>query len=320
MSKSRTSLLVGALLVFLLARPAGAASPSPHRALVQPRELVGISYGPQPEQVLDVHVPAGIAGPLPIVLFAHAGGWVGGTRAAIPDVITTLVADLHVAVVSIDYRLVSDDGHGGFLNAFPTASYDMDRAVRFVRAHAQQWGLDPERIIVAGASAGGHLAALAGVAPGEFRDPTLPSELTRVSPVVQGVIDYVGPSDLRTFPDAGDWAPGLTAALLDCGPTGAIACDPAQIAAASVSTYLRAGAPPAYLAYGAQDGLVVAATQGAPLAREWAAARGDLDRPVEARGIRYEEQARAGHNFDLTNSDHAAMEQWVSSVFDGRLR
>ena len=320
MSKFRTTLSIGTFLVLVLGAPALAASPLPYRTVVQPRELVGVQYGPEPEQLLDIHVPTGLPGPLPIVLFAHAGGWVGGSRAGIPDVIATLVTDLDVAVVSVDYRLAQDDGHGGFLNAFPTASYDVDRAVRFVRAHAQQWGLDPERIIVAGASAGAQLAALAGVAPGTFRDPALPSELIRVSPMVQGVIDFVGPSDFRTFPDAGDWAPGLTAALLNCGPAGAIACDAAQLTAASVATYLRPGAPPAYLAYGEQDPLVRPETQGAPLAMAWATVRGDLVRPADERGVRYESQARAGHNFDLTNSDHAALEQWVRSVFAGRLR
>jgi hypothetical protein len=52
----------------------------------------------------------------------------------------------------------------------------------------------------------------------------------------------------------------------------------------------------------------------------WATVRGDLVRPADERGVRYESQARAGHNFDLTNSDHAALEQWVRSVFAGRLR
>jgi acetyl esterase/lipase len=174
--------------------------------------------------------------------------------------------------------------------------------------------------IVAGASAGGQLAALAGAAPGTFSDPTLPSELVRVSPVVQGVIDYVGPSDFRTFPDAGGWGPPLMASLLDCGPAGVVACDPAHVTDASVSTYLRPGVPPAYLAYGAQDTLVVAATQGAPLAHAWAVARGELDDLDETRGVRYEEQSDVGHNFDLGNSDYRAMQRWVEEVFSGALQ
>jgi acetyl esterase/lipase len=270
--------------------------------------------------VLDVHVPAGISGPLPIVVFAHAGGWVGGNRGAIPDVIRTLITDVHVAVVSVDYRLVREDAGRGFVNSFPTASHDLDRAIRFVRLNAIGWGLDPGRIIVAGASAGGHLAALAGAAPGIFADPDLPPDLASVSPVVQGVIDYVGPSDFRTFGDAGGWAPDLMAAFLDCAPGSPASCDAARANAASVVPHLTPVAPPAYFAYGEQDALVVAATQGAPLAAAWAAARGEQAGPIEARGVRYEQAAGAEHNLDLGNSDFRAMEAWARAVLAGRLQ
>jgi acetyl esterase/lipase len=81
-------------------------------------------------------------------------------------------------VASIDYRLVTTAPDGSFVNLFPAADEDVDRAVRFVRAHAATWDLDPRRVLLAGASAGGHLAALAAAAPGEFVDPTLPPTST----------------------------------------------------------------------------------------------------------------------------------------------
>jgi acetyl esterase/lipase len=231
-----------------------------------------------------------------------------------------LIPDIGVAVVSIDYRLVRSAPDRSYTNTFPTASYDMDRAIRFVRANAEQWGLDSNRIIVAGASAGGQLAALAGVAPGTYADPNLSPDLTRVSPAVQGVIDYVGPSDFHTFPQAGGWAPGLTAALLGCEPLHPETCDPARVAAASIATHLSPAAPPAYLAYGEQDSLVLAATQGAPLAFAWALQRGDFAQPdVSRRGVWYEDQTNAGHNFDLSNSDYETMELWVRSVLAGTI-
>jgi acetyl esterase/lipase len=302
------------------ATPTASSSPSSEVA-PPPRDAVDVAYGPLPEQVFDVHLPSGVTGPFPVVVFAHAGGWFAGTRSAIPDVIRTLVADDGVAVVSIDYRLVASAPDGRYLNTFPTASYDMDRAVRFVRANAARWDLDPDRIIAAGASAGGQLAAMAGVAPGTYADPSLPRELARVSPVVEGVIDYVGPSDFSTFTQAGGWAPALTAGLLDCEPDHPETCDPARVAEASIATHLSAAAPPAYLAYGEQDSLVVPATQGAPLAQAWASQRGDFARPdPQRRGVWYEQQANADHNFDLLNSDYMAMERWVRSVVAGTLK
>jgi acetyl esterase/lipase len=285
------------------------------------RDVLNVSYGPLPEQVLDVHLPPSGVRPFPVVVFAHAGGWAGGTRTAIPEVIRMLGPDVGVAVLSIDYRLIGSAPDGSYTNTFPTASYDMDRAIRFVRANAARWDLDPNHIIVAGASAGGQLAALAGVAPGTYADPSLSPELTRVTPAVQGVIDYVGPSDFRTFSQAGGWAPALTAGLLGCEPLHPETCDPARVAAASVATHLSASAPPAYLAYGEQDDLVLPATQGSPLATAWARHRGDPSQPdVLLRGVWYEDQTNAGHNFDLSNSDYKSMERWVRLVVSGTLK
>src|SRR6185503_15279098 len=89
------------------------------------RDTLDVSYGPLPEHRLDVHLPAGGEGSYPAVVFAHAGGWIAGTRSAIPDVIRTLVDDVDVAVVSIDYRLVAVGPDGRAVNSFPAASYDM---------------------------------------------------------------------------------------------------------------------------------------------------------------------------------------------------
>lgn len=316
----------GLMSVPALVMVAASASPSIPTSSTLPQDMqhphdtTDVAYGPLPEHRLDVHLPTGVAGPLPVVVFAHAGGWIGGTRSAVPDVIGALVDDVGVAVVSIDYRLVVSGPDGTSVNTFPAASYDMDRAIRFVRANARRWDLDPDRIVVAGASAGGQLAALAGVAPGVFSDPSLPDDLVRVSPVVQGVIDYVGPSDFRTFGQAGGWAPGMTTTLLGCEPAQPDTCDPVRVTAASVAPHLSAAAPPAYLAYGEQDPLVVPATQGAPLADAWASRRGDLARSDPTRrGVWYEQQAKADHNFDLRNSDHLAMERWLRSVVAGTL-
>jgi len=162
---------------------------------------------------------------------------------------------------------------------------------------------------------------MAGAAPGTYTDPALPHDLARVSPVVQGVIDYVGPSDFGTFAQAGGWAPALTTALLDCEPEHPETCDPLRVAAASVITHLGSAAPPAYLAYGEQDSLVLPATQGAPLAEAWASQRGDLAQPDPSlRGVWYEQQANADHTFDRGNSDYLTMERWVRSVVAGRLK
>ena len=284
------------------------------------RDVLDVAYGPLPSQLLDVHLPATGTGPFPVVLYLHGGGWVGGTRSVIPDVIETLEADTGVAVVSVDYRVVTKRADGGNVNTFPTASYDTDRAIRFVRANAARWSLNPDMIIAAGASAGGQLAAMAGVAPGVYHDPTLTDNELAVSPSVQGVIDYVGPSDFTTFYRSGGWAPGLTTALLGCRASQVQNCDPAKMHDASIAPHMTAAAPPAYLAYGHQDTLVPPNTQGDELASVWAHARGDATKStVYTRGVWYEDEANAGHDFNLSNSNYKATELWVKSVVAGAL-
>jgi len=283
----------------------------------------GIPYGPLPVQLLDIHYPTtNRSGPFPVVVYAHTGGWIGGDRGTIPDVIQVLANDTGVALVSIDYRLASQNPDGTWNNAFPAAQQDMDRAIRFVRAHAAQYDFDPNMIIAAGVSAGGQLAALAGAAPGTYADPTLTPQEQAVSPAVQGVIDYVGPSDFTTFYQAGGFAPGIETDLLGCKTAGdPSTCDPALMTAASVVPHLAAGAPPAYLAYGAQDTLVVPATQGTPLALAWARARGDLAQPVGfLRGVWYELEANSNHTFTVANSNFKTLELWVQWVVEHVLK
>jgi acetyl esterase/lipase len=303
--------LVSGLVLGLVVAAVGAVSTS---AAAQSVPLVnGVAYGPLPEQLLDVHLPTDNTGPFPVVIYLHGGGWVAGSRSVIPDFLLAQV-DRGIAVVSIDYRLVTTAPDGSFVNSFPIPDTDVDRAVRFVKAHAATWHLDPRRVMLAGASAGGHLAALAAAAPGVFVDPALPADLAGVSARVQGVLDFVGVSDFSTFGAAGGWAPGLMTAFLDCPDPPFGVCDPAKVAAASVASHLDASAPPAFLAYGGADGLVVSATQGLPLARAWTRARGDDGPdPTWTRGVSFQQTA-GGHNIDSTQLNVDEMQTWIAAV------
>ena len=262
-----------------------------------------------------MHLPPTGTGPFPVMIYLHSGGWIAGNRSVIPDFLLAQV-DRGIALVSIDYRLVTTAPDGSFVNSFPVPDTDVDRAVRFVKAHASTWNLDPRRVLLAGASAGGHLAALAAAAPGVFVDPTLPPELAAISPRVQGVLDFVGVSDFSTFGAAGGWAPGLMTAFLDCPVTQIDRCDPSKVTAASVAPHLDATAPPAFLAYGATDGLVVSTTQGLPLAQAWTRARGDrAPEPTWTHGVSFH-QTPGGHNIDSTQLNIDDLHTWIATVID----
>lgn len=115
------------------------------------------AYGPQLLQTLDVY-RARVSGPAPLILFVHGGGWSSGSRAMGARSQPVHFLSRGFAWATMSYRLV------------PTVrvedqAADVARAVAWVRNHARRLGIDPDRIVLMGHSAGGHLAALVGTDP-----------------------------------------------------------------------------------------------------------------------------------------------------------
>ena len=145
---------------------------------------------------LDLYLPDIGTEPLPLVIWVHGGGWSGGTRFPAPAHALRL-RRFGVAVASISYRLTGQGGQWGAESViFPAQIHDVRAAIRWLRAHATDYGLDPDRIGVWGSSAGGHLVALAGTSGNDpALEGTVGNELG-TSSVVQVVVDYYGPTDL----------------------------------------------------------------------------------------------------------------------------
>ena len=134
--------------------------------------------------LLDLYLPANpIRRPAPVIVFLHGGGWSGGTRTTGPDFKRYFAQD-GFAMASIEYRLTPSI-------AFPANVEDVRTAVRWLKANASKQALDPDRICLWGTSAGGHLAAVAGLAPrGTFEGS---DNLDRTS-AVRCVLDAYGPT------------------------------------------------------------------------------------------------------------------------------
>jgi acetyl esterase/lipase len=243
--------------------PATAATPEPVGT------FAGVRYGPLASELLDLYLPQRSArsGPVPVIVYVDSGGWIGGSRANVDPVAAAQVAR-GLAVASVDYQLATPGG-----GAFPGAVYDVKRAIRFLKANATAWGLDPIRVIVMGDSAGGYLAAFVAATRGEF-EPPVTGPLAAVDSSVAGAVDVIGITDFATFATtAHPLAAPLTARFLGCPLIGGRAtCSAAALAAASVAPYVDAADPPILLAYGGADTLVVASTQGRPLADAWSRA------------------------------------------------
>ena len=129
--------------------------------------------------------------PMPVVVWIHGGAWRAGTKEGLR---TVPLAQRGYFTVSIEYRLSQEA-------IFPAQIHDCKAAIRWLRAHAEQYNIDPERIGVWGASAGGHLAALLGTSAGVAE---LEGEggWAEFSSRVQAVCDFYGPTD---FPKMGGW-------------------------------------------------------------------------------------------------------------------
>lgn len=163
------------------------------RAQAQPadyRRLDAIPYanvdsGPL---LLDLYLPHG-ADRAPLIVWVHGGAWRRGSRSSMP--LTDLVRS-GFAIASVDYRLSP-------VAKFPAQIHDCKAAIRFLRAHATQYGLKTDRIAISGSSAGGHLAALIGVSNGHpALEGTVGMHLDQSSDV-QATIDYYGPTNFHTI-------------------------------------------------------------------------------------------------------------------------
>jgi len=118
-----------------------------------------IEYGRIGDRVLalDFYPPAQADGRAPIVVWVHGGAWRSGSKNN--DVGVKHWTEQGFAIASVDYRLSPEA-------QFPAQVHDIKAAIRFLQVHSDKYAIDREKVIVAGSSAGGHLAALVGVSNG----------------------------------------------------------------------------------------------------------------------------------------------------------
>jgi acetyl esterase/lipase len=265
-------------------------------------------------ELVDVYVPAPTGSRPGMLLWVHGGGWVGGTRADVPAWVLQQVPRGYV-VASIGYRLVSYDADGVVDNAFPAAVEDIKVAIPFLRNLGAFLGASPH-LILAGASAGGHLAAFVGATPGQFEaDPAFRSE-------VSAVVDIVGPTDLRALATPVD-PPNIAAQLVAYYVASLLGCPQPTIAApytcppgtdfegASVIPQLDVTDPPMYFGYGGTD-VLISAGQGA------AAAAGLYQVTGEKLMSWYDLAETAGHDLDGTALNMTALQGFLDAARDGR--
>lgn len=213
------------------------------------RDLAYVSNGAV-RQKLDLFVPETGEGPWPVIVWVHGGAWLAGSKEDCPALRQGLIQRGY-AIASIGYRLSSDA-------LFPAQIQDCKAAVRWLRAHANTYHLDPARFGAWGSSAGGHLVALMGTS-GAVKAFDVGEHLAESSRV-QAVCDYYGPTDLLQM-DAHTHAAARTAHDAENSPEsrligGAIQQNQEKAVAANPITYVTADTPPFLIVHGDADPVV----------------------------------------------------------------
>jgi acetyl esterase/lipase len=300
----------------------------PERRTAFPGDVVGFAdltysslagYRPL---ILDLYKPARSSQALPLVIYLHGGGWQGGhTRHSgafedWPGVLASIAARGYV-VASVEYRLSGEA-------PFPAAVQDVKAAIRWLRAHAAQYGIDKSRAVVWGGSAGGQLAALVGASCGaaalepasaaanQRPEPgaaaAKPAAAAQTQPAtnvesdcVQGVITWYGIfdfSELAHQPAEVARPRDTEYRYLGCAPGK---CSAAALAAAGAITYVDAKDPPVLMIHAVNDRTVPIGQSRAYLAA------------LRARGVKAE-------LVEIPNVDHSFIGETPAATREASLR
>lgn len=205
-------------------------------------------------QTLDLFVPAEGEGPFPLIIFIHGGGFMMGDNTMAAAELDPMIAAGY-AVASLNYRLSGEA-------LFPAPVEDVKAAVRWLRANAETYNLNPEAFAAWGGSAGGNLAAMLGTTGDvdTFDNPELGNP--DVSSRVQAVVDLFGPTDFLQMDAqfAADEVCDASAESHDAADSpesmllgAAIQTVPDLAAAANPITHVTENAPPFYIQHGTND-------------------------------------------------------------------
>lgn len=234
-----------------------AADSAPERPKLPPGfiaeyDLKYIAEGDE-AQSLDIYYPEKQADqPRPLLIWIHGGGWSGGSKAR-PPYLNQLQRGYIVA--SVEYRFSQKA-------IFPAQIQDCQAAIRWLRANAAKYSIDPDRVGVGGASAGGHLAALVGTSGGKKTFAAIGGNEDQ-SDRVQAVCDIFGPTDFWTVISQADedknvknafrWNEGDPYSKLIGGRLGE---DKEKCDAVSPVKYVSKDNPPFLILHGDHDTLV----------------------------------------------------------------
>jgi len=251
------------LALLLWACPAAAQATAPAPAH---RDIAYAQTGPEFGQghLLDLYLPAARSGPVPVVVFTRGSGWLADNGRENAQDLAAVLGPEGYAVAGVAVR--SSDQ-----TQFPGQLHDIKAAIRWLRRHGHEYGIDSERIGIVGTSSGGWVAVMAAVT-GDVPELEGQEGESGVSSAVQAAIAFYPPTDFssmdawavrRCDPDAEPLASARSnfchssagspeSRLLGC----TVAECPERAAAASPLRYLSAADPPIMIIHGEHDAIV----------------------------------------------------------------
>jgi len=212
----------------------------------------GITYGKggDVELKLDLARPASGKGPFPALIFIHGSGW-GWWSVGRRQYCSALIkaAERGYVAVTVDHRVISVKENDKTKYLFPAQVYDVKCAVRWLRANAKKYKIDPNRIGAVGWASGGHLALMLGLTDSSHG---LEGECgnSKFSSGVQAVVSLAGPTELISlYHEAAGFTPIVLVEFLGGTPEEV----PDQYKIASPLTYVSKDDPPVLTIHGDRD-------------------------------------------------------------------
>ena len=271
---------------------------TPWRTAGRQRRFVyraSVPYGDEPGQLLDVWRRDDLVGPAPVLVFVPGGAWVFGSRVLQGHALMAHLAEQGWVCLSVQYRTSPR-------YRWPRQIIDVKAAIAWARANADQYGGDRTFVAVAGCSAGGHMASLAGLAPGEqqWQAGVAPSADTSVDAVVSlyGRYDW----EDRSTPERARFMDFLERVVVKRPQSR----KPELFRDASPVARVQAGAPPFLVIHGDSDVVIPVGE-----ARRFV----ERLRDVSANPVGYVELPGAGHGFDLTDGTRTSATVRATGLF-----
>lgn len=198
-------------------------------------------------ELMDIYLPDTGEGPFPVVIDIHGGGYFYGSRASVRmEPVLNLIQNGYV-VVTVDYTLSP-------YGKFPLQIHELKAAIRFLRAHAEEYSINPSRIGLWGLSAGAHLAVLTAVSAGVEELDDLSMGNAEYSSEVQAVVDLYGPVDVSIGDAEEGEDPSLTMYATFLGKP--LQSAPELVYLSNPCNFIGDKVPPIFIQHGDADTLV----------------------------------------------------------------